>query len=83
MIHLISDETLRDLAQNLSEMSEAEEEDVLQVVHSDLTNLNTQLSILWAQYLELATTNPSVSRHLAKENHSQRVSRRDNEWIGL
>ena len=49
------------------------EEDLLETIQSDISQLCGENVLLWAQYLQIVTLNNRVNYELAKQHHTQRV----------
>ncbi|XP_046554635.1 protein FAM135A-like [Haliotis rubra] len=52
-----------------------DEDDMLQTVITDITQLCAENVILWNQFLEVVTLRPKIQEYLAQEHHTARVSR--------
>ncbi|XP_067677466.1 protein FAM135A-like isoform X2 [Haliotis asinina] len=52
-----------------------DEDDMLQTVITDITQLCAENVILWNQFLEVVTLRPQIQEYLAQEHHTARVKR--------
>ncbi|XP_071118138.1 protein FAM135A-like isoform X1 [Haliotis cracherodii] len=52
-----------------------DEDDMLQTVVTDITQLCAENVILWNQFLEVVTLRPQIQEYLAQEHHTARVKR--------
>lgn len=44
-------------------------------ISRDMSQLGSQLAVLWSRFLEAAVLNPYILSYLAQEHHTLRVSR--------